>query len=176
MDILELAAQDGDKIIDIRHNSFPIKALEKSGALFCAPSFLTLVECVFTILSCSSLMPEKRLLDPTLDLNFKRVFANSPDLLTPLINAVRWRLPPITVESIRNPEIVPNDLGKKLIVLDVLARDETGRLFNIELQTRPHNALFGFRSDGSEPGIGGSNRATTVKTRTITDTDAIPPG
>jgi len=88
-----------------------------------------------------SLMPKSRLLDPTLDLNFKRVFSTSPELLTALINAVRWNCPAITVEAIQNPEIVPNDLGKKLIVLDVLARDETGRLFNIELQTRAHMGL-----------------------------------
>jgi len=81
-------------------------------------------------------MPQARLLDPVLDLNFKRVFANSPELLTTLINAVRWKLPPITVEAIRNPKIVPNDIGKKLIVLDIFASDEAGRLFNIELQTR----------------------------------------
>jgi len=45
------------------------------------------------------------------------------------------------VEAIRNPEIAPTDLTKKLIVLDVLARDMEGRLFNIEMQTRPHMAL-----------------------------------
>jgi len=83
-------------------------------------------------------MPTAHLLNPRLDLNFKRVFASSPELLAALINAVRWNEPPVTVESIRNPEIAPNDLRKKLIVLDVLVCDEAGRLFNIELQTRPH--------------------------------------
>jgi len=89
-------------------------------------------------------MPENitaKLLNPRLDLNFKRVFGNAPKLLAALINAVYWNRPPITVESIRNPEIAPNDLGKKLIVLDVLVRDADGRLLNIELQTRPHMGL-----------------------------------
>jgi len=85
-------------------------------------------------------MPD-RLLDPTLDLNFKRVFAQSPELLAALINAVRWDCPPITVESIRNPEIAPEDLTRKLIVLDVLVRDAQGRLLNIEMQARPHMGL-----------------------------------
>jgi len=83
-------------------------------------------------------MPTARLLNPRLDLNFKRVFGSSPELLSALINAVRWNEPQVTVESIRNPEVAPGDLRKKLIVL---VRDETGRLFNIELQTRPHMGL-----------------------------------
>jgi len=74
-------------------------------------------------------------------LNFKRVFAGAPELLSLLINAVRWNCPPITVVDIRNAEIVPEDLTQKLIVLDVLARDEAGRILNIEMQSRPHMGL-----------------------------------
>jgi len=85
-------------------------------------------------------MPQ-HLLDPTLDLNFKRLFGASPELLSALINAVRWRYPPITVESIRNSEIAPEDVTKKLIVLDILARDANGQLLNIEMQARPHMGL-----------------------------------
>jgi len=57
-------------------------------------------------------------------LNFKRVFSTSPELLAALINAVRWDCPAITVESIQNPEIVPNDLGRKLIQAAECAQPE----------------------------------------------------
>jgi predicted transposase/invertase (TIGR01784 family) len=70
------------------------------------------------------------------DLIFKRVFALHPRLLADLINAVRHDQPPITVLEILNPEILPEDLDGKLIVLDVLARNEHGEVFNVEVQVR----------------------------------------
>ncbi|TBU93267.1 hypothetical protein DNJ95_12025 [Stutzerimonas kirkiae] len=83
-------------------------------------------------------MPGQPLLDPRLDVIFKRLFAEAPDLLADLINAVRSDEPPIVELQVLNPQIAPEELTGKFIVLDILARDQTGQLFNIEMQTRNH--------------------------------------
>ncbi|WP_345251291.1 PD-(D/E)XK nuclease family transposase [Pigmentiphaga soli] len=70
------------------------------------------------------------------DAVFKMVFADAPELLTDLINAVRYDEPPIKVVRILNPQIDPKELGGKLIVLDLLVRDAAGHLYNVELQVR----------------------------------------
>jgi predicted transposase/invertase (TIGR01784 family) len=78
------------------------------------------------------------LLDPKNDFVFKRLFASAPHLLADLINAVRSGEAPVEVVEVLNPRIDPAELTGKFIVLDVLARDDTGRLFNIEMQVRRH--------------------------------------
>jgi predicted transposase/invertase (TIGR01784 family) len=78
------------------------------------------------------------LLDPKNDFVFKRLFAGAPHLLADLINAVRSGEAPVEVVEVLNPRIEPAELTGKFIVLDVLARDDTGRLFNIEMQVRRH--------------------------------------
>lgn len=78
------------------------------------------------------------LLDPKNDFVFKRLFTARPALLADLINAVRHDEPPVVVVEILNPRIEPEDLAGKSIVLDVLARDDAGRLYNIEMQVRRH--------------------------------------
>jgi len=83
-------------------------------------------------------MPERRLLDPKLDIVFKRLFAEVPDLLLDLINAVRSTEPPIVELQVLNPEVTPEDIHGKSIVLDIFARDETGQVFNVEMQVRKH--------------------------------------
>ena len=83
-------------------------------------------------------MPSYPLLDPKLDVVFKKLFVDAPDLLADLINAVRSDEPPIIELEILNPQIAPEELTGKFIVLDILARDATGQLFNIEMQTRSH--------------------------------------
>jgi hypothetical protein len=76
------------------------------------------------------------LLDPKNDYVFKRLFADSPDLLAALISAVRRDEPPVEVLQVLNPQILPQDLTGKAIDLDVLARDARGRLFNVEVQVQ----------------------------------------
>ncbi|MFA5496096.1 MAG: Rpn family recombination-promoting nuclease/putative transposase [Porticoccaceae bacterium] len=76
------------------------------------------------------------LLDPKNDFVFKKLFVNAPDLLADLINAVRSDEDPVEVIDILNPQIEPEELTGKFILLDVLARDSRGRLFNIEMQVR----------------------------------------
>ena len=75
------------------------------------------------------------LLDPKNDYVFKRLFVRRPELLVPLINAVRVGEPPIREVDIRNPEIDGADKGLKGIRLDILARDEAFRVVNVEMQT-----------------------------------------
>ena len=78
------------------------------------------------------------LLDPKNDFVFKRLFAASPELLADLINAVRSDEDPVEVVEVLNPRIDPEELHGKFIVLDVLARDTRGHLYNIEMQVRRH--------------------------------------
>jgi predicted transposase/invertase (TIGR01784 family) len=78
----------------------------------------------------------QRLLDPKNDFVFKKLFVGAPDLLADLINAVRSDEAPVEILDILNPRIEPEDLSGKCIVLDVLARDSRGQVFNIEMQVR----------------------------------------
>ena len=77
------------------------------------------------------------LLDPKNDAVFKRLFTGAPHLLAELINAVRSNEPPLTVVEILNPDITPEDLSGKQIILDILARDPDGKLYNVEFSTIP---------------------------------------
>jgi predicted transposase/invertase (TIGR01784 family) len=74
------------------------------------------------------------LLDPKNDFVFKRIFADSPDLLGQLISDIRHQHPPVKVVQVLNPEIKPEELTGKFIVLDILAEDTTGKRYNIEIQ------------------------------------------
>lgn len=80
------------------------------------------------------------LLDPKNDFVFKKLFAQAPDLLAELINAVREDQPPVTVIEVLNPTIDPQELTGKCIVLDVLAQDGDGQRYNIEMQVRRYDA------------------------------------
>src|SRR5690606_31289523 len=70
------------------------------------------------------------------DVMFKTLFCQQQHLLADLINAVRYGMPPITIESILNPHILPEHITGKQIVLDILARDAHGTLFMMEMQLR----------------------------------------
>jgi predicted transposase/invertase (TIGR01784 family) len=80
------------------------------------------------------------LLDPTNDYVFKRLFARNPDLVVALINDIRPDLPPIASVDILNPDITPEAFGGKRIVLDVLARDQQGHGYNVEIQVHRYEA------------------------------------
>ncbi len=68
------------------------------------------------------------------DLVFKILFSRYPLLLADLINAVRHHAPPIRVERILNPNVLPQDLASKDIVLDILVKDTNGQRFGVEMQ------------------------------------------
>ena len=89
----------------------------------------------------SSAAPVFGLLDPCNDFVFKALFVEKPALLLDLINAVRGHLPAIEDIEILNPAIPPEALKGKAIVLDLLARDSSGRRFNVEMQVRRQPAL-----------------------------------
>lgn len=77
-----------------------------------------------------------KLLTPKLDLVFKKLFATHPELLTGLLNAV-LKLPPkrrITTVTVKNPQILPEEVTGKQIVLDVLATTANGNQYHIEMQ------------------------------------------
>ncbi|BBE11103.1 hypothetical protein HH1059_17450 [Halorhodospira halochloris] len=80
------------------------------------------------------------LLSPTNDYVFKRLFAEAPDLLVDLINDLRPDLPDIASVEVLNPNIEPNELTGKYIILDVLARDGQGHCYNVEIQVRRYGA------------------------------------
>ncbi len=81
------------------------------------------------------------LLDPKNDYVFKRLFADAPELLAALINAVRYRSPPVKQVSVRNPAINAEELHGKYIILDLLVVDTEGRRYNIEMQVRRLRAM-----------------------------------
>jgi len=85
----------------------------------------------------------------TLDYTFKKIFANNKDILIDLINSVLEFKPPCNIKTleIKNPEILPEDILKKRIVLDIVAFDNLMRQYDIEMQadqykTYPDRASF----------------------------------
>ncbi|MGB6102393.1 MAG: Rpn family recombination-promoting nuclease/putative transposase [Pusillimonas sp.] len=71
------------------------------------------------------------------DVVFKVLFSHHPHLLSDLINAVRHPAAPIKVQRILNPNILPQDLAGKDIVLDILAEDADGQRLGVEMQLHP---------------------------------------
>ena len=77
-----------------------------------------------------------RYLDPKNDLTFKRIFAEHPRLLINFLNAVmpfeqgRW------IEEITYlpSEMIPDNPTRKYSIVDVRCRDNSGRLFIVEMQ------------------------------------------
>jgi predicted transposase/invertase (TIGR01784 family) len=83
--------------------------------------------------------PMLRLLDPKLDVTFKKMFADEQnrDVLISLLTAVLRPASPIVEVAVISPEIpvgVPDD---KSILLDVLVRLSDDSLVDVEMQTQP---------------------------------------
>ncbi|MCY2987429.1 MAG: Rpn family recombination-promoting nuclease/putative transposase [Planctomycetota bacterium] len=77
-------------------------------------------------------------IDPKIDIAFKKVFGSEPwrDLTASLINAVLEPPPQqrlVDVELL-NPYSEKMTLDDKLSILDIKARDDEGRLYNLEMQ------------------------------------------
>ncbi len=85
----------------------------------------------------ASLERQRRLV-PTNDYVFKRLFSYRPALLIDLINAICGDRLRVTSLNVTNPHILPEEINGKEIVLDILAVDQYGRAFNIEMQVRNH--------------------------------------
>ena len=76
-------------------------------------------------------------ISPTVDFAFKLVFGN-PDhtgVTIHFLNAILNLSSPITAVTIQNPYLDKGDETDKLSILDILAVDQSGRMFNIEMQT-----------------------------------------
>jgi len=72
----------------------------------------------------------------TNDLVFKALFSRQTHLLSDLINAVLQWPEPVTVVQVLNPDIPPQHVNGKRIVMDILVRDATEAVFIIEMQVR----------------------------------------
>jgi predicted transposase/invertase (TIGR01784 family) len=81
-------------------------------------------------------------IDPKIDYAFKRLFGSEPHqrLLIHLLNAVLQPPPTERVATIEilNPFNDKEALDDKLSVVDIKARDQQGRQFNIEMQLLPY--------------------------------------
>jgi predicted transposase/invertase (TIGR01784 family) len=81
-------------------------------------------------------------IDPKIDYAFKRLFGSEANqhLLIHLLNAVLQPPPAerITALEILNPFNDKEALNDKLSVVDIKARDQRGRQFNIEMQLLPY--------------------------------------
>jgi len=99
----------------------------------------------------------------TLDYTFKKVFAEDHEILINLINSVLEFPSFARINSIKvkNPAILPEDIQKKFIILDIIAYDNLTRQYDIEMQaakfdTYPDRAayylagLFGSQLDRGE--------------------------
>ena len=75
-------------------------------------------------------------IDPKVDYAFKRVFGDprNADILMHLLNSVLKLPDPIVALEILNPFNEKDFADDKLTVLDVKARDQAGRLLNVEMQ------------------------------------------
>jgi predicted transposase/invertase (TIGR01784 family) len=87
------------------------------------------------------------LLDPRNDYVFKRIFASRINLLNDLVNVVRGDAAPLTLTKVLNPNILPEDITGKEIILDILAVDDQGRNVDVEVQVNsqshyPARALY----------------------------------
>jgi predicted transposase/invertase (TIGR01784 family) len=86
----------------------------------------------------------KPLLSPKTDFVFKKLFVSDTGILTDLLNAV-MKLPRsrrIRSVEVKNPTILPEEITKKFIILDILATDESGQQYEIEMQVRRHEAYL----------------------------------
>jgi predicted transposase/invertase (TIGR01784 family) len=81
---------------------------------------------------------------PTVDFAFKKIFGSPENVrsLIGLLNAILELPSPITDVEILNPFSYQDFAEDKLIVLDVRARDATGRLLNIEMQVSVVSGLM----------------------------------
>jgi predicted transposase/invertase (TIGR01784 family) len=80
------------------------------------------------------------LLTPKLDYVFKKLFTKNEKLLIDLINSTIGLHPTRHIERIEvnNPEILPNQIHEKFIILDINAYDNNKQYYNIEMQANKY--------------------------------------
>jgi len=75
------------------------------------------------------------------DFVFKKLLCESMEILIDLLNSV-LELPEkrrIRSVKIKNPIVLPEEITQKYIVLDIRATDESGNIYNIEMQVRKYS-------------------------------------
>ena len=82
-------------------------------------------------------------ISPRVDCVFRALFADPAhtDRLLDFLNAVLTDRPPIVSVTITNPVKILEFLGDKDMVVDLLARDAEGTLFQVEMQSWGHTGL-----------------------------------
>lgn len=77
-----------------------------------------------------------RYLDPKADLTFKKIFGEHKDLVISFLNAMITFEDKAKIESVEylSPEMIPDTPMKKYSIVDVMCKDEFGRLFIVEMQ------------------------------------------
>lgn len=89
----------------------------------------------------------------TIDYAFKKFFITKPNLLIDFLNAVFKEYHNFTIESLNilNPELPGEAIDDKNAILDILAKDSSGRTINIEMQAHEieqfakRSAFYAFR-------------------------------
>ena len=81
-------------------------------------------------------MENGKYLDPKADLTFKKVFGEHEDLVMSLLNALLPLDEGTQIEHVEymQPELVPENPGKKNSIVDVRCRETGGRHFIVEMQ------------------------------------------
>lgn len=81
-----------------------------------------------------------KLLSPKNDYVFKTLLIRDVEILKNLIDSVLGRPDGRRIASveIKNPKVLPEDIEKKFIVLDVRAVDDAGREYDVEMQVRKY--------------------------------------
>ncbi len=81
------------------------------------------------------------LLTPKLDLVFKKMLIADTEILINLINSALKLSGDQCIRSVelKNPTVLPEEIEQKFIVLDILAVDETGHQYDIEMQVRKYS-------------------------------------
>ncbi len=75
-------------------------------------------------------------INPRVDFAFKKLFGSeeNKDLLISLINAIISPTDQITEIELKNPYSLANYRAGKMSIMDIKARDKTGKWFNVEMQ------------------------------------------
>ena len=79
--------------------------------------------------------------NPRVDFAFKKLFGSeeNKDLLISLINAIVSEEEQVVEVELKNPYNLADYRADKISILDIKARDENGRWFNVEMQIREDN-------------------------------------
>ena len=87
--------------------------------------------------------PDKAMckINPRVDFAFKKLFGSeeNKDLLISLINSIVSEEEQVVEVELKNPYNLADYRADKISILDIKARDENGRWFNVEMQIREDN-------------------------------------